>query len=66
MLFKFNRNLDNLKRVFHFNKKENNYVFTWINKIRDDFSEYEFCPEETFKNFMKLYQQKPKIPVCTF
>jgi len=44
MLFKFNRNMDNLKRVIHFNKKENNYVFTWMNQIRDKFPDFDLCP----------------------
>lgn len=66
MLFKFNRNLDNLKRIIHFNKKENNYVFTWINNIRDKFPDFELCPEDTFKKFIKQYQEKPKISSYTF
>lgn len=66
MLFKFNRNMDNLKRVIHFNKKENNYAFTWINTIRDKFSDFDLCPEHTFKAFIEQYSDKPKLPPCEF
>ena len=64
MLFKFNRNMDNLKRIIHFNKKENNYIFTWMNQIRDKFSDFELCPENTFESFINQYKEKPKIPLC--
>lgn len=63
LLFRFNRNLDKLKKEINHHKKENENILNWFYQRRNDFGKYELCPHATFKELIRRYDDQPTIGI---
>jgi hypothetical protein len=55
LLFRFNRNLDKLKKEISHHKKENELLLGWLYVRRNDFGKYQLCPHATFEQLLARY-----------
>lgn len=59
MYFRFNRNLDLLKKQINHHKKEDEEALNWFESRREQFLKFEICPHKKLEAMLKNYENPP-------